>query len=127
MQRKQKPDYTATSANTFSAANSGDEAAAFKSLMASVKASNTLAIAPALQSWLKCLYPNQRGFINPSDHGATSEIQPHLNALQQTRFSQSKGDWKPESMQSAIKNARDTWLKNKKSGKNTLTNLYPST
>ncbi|VEL96255.1 oxygen tolerance protein BatD [Alteromonas sp. 76-1] len=127
IQRKQKPDYSATSANTFSVANSGDEAAAFKALMASVKASHTSAIAPALQTWLKCLYPNQRGFINPSDHGATSEIQPHLNALQQTRFSQSKGDWKSESMQSAIKNARDTWLKNKKSGKNTLTNLYPST
>lgn len=127
MQRRQKTNYTAASANTFSVANSGDEAAAFKSLMASVKASNTSAITPALQAWLKCLYPNQRGFINPSDHGATSEIQSHLNALQQTRFSQSKSDWKPESMQSAIKNARDSWLKNKKSGKNTLINLYPST
>ncbi|MBZ2162592.1 BatD family protein [Alteromonas stellipolaris] len=127
IQRKRKPNYTATSANTVLVANSGDEAAAFKSLMASVKASNTAAIAPALQTWLKCLYPHHKGFINPSDHDATSEIQSHLNALQQARFSQSKSDWKPESMQSAIKNARDTWLKNKKSGKNTLTNLYPST
>ena len=127
IQRKQKPNYTATSANTILVANSGDETAAFKSLMASVKASNTAAIAPALQTWLKCLYPHHKGFISPSDHDATSEIQLHLNALQQTRFSQSKSDWKSESMQSAIKNARDTWLKNKKSGKNTLTNLYPST
>ncbi|MBQ4828568.1 protein BatD [Alteromonas sp. MMG017] len=127
IQRKRKPNYTATSANTVLVANSGDETAAFKSLMASVKASNTAAIAPALQTWLKCLYPHHKGFINPSDHDATSEIQLHLNALQQTRFSQSKSDWKSESMQSAIKNARDTWLKNKKSGKNTLTNLYPST
>ncbi|WOI36459.1 BatD family protein [Alteromonas sp. CI.11.F.A3] len=127
IQRKQKPNYTATSANTVLVANSGDETAAFKSLMASVKASNTAAIAPALQTWLKCLYPHHKGFINPSDHDATSEIQLHLNALQQTRFSQSKSDWKSESMQSAIKNARDAWLKNKKSGKNTLTNLYPST
>ncbi len=127
IQRKRKPNYTATSANTVLVANSGDETAAFKSLMASVKASNTAAIAPALQTWLKCLYPHHKGFINPSDHDATSEIQSHLNALQQTRFSQSKSNWKPESMQSAIKKARDTWLRNKKSGKNTLTNLYPST
>jgi len=127
IQTKQKPNYTATSANTVLVANSGDETAAFKSLIASVKASNTAAIAPALQTWLKCLYPHHKGFINPSDHDATSEIQFHLNALQQTRFSQSKSDWKSESMQSAIKNARDSWLKNKKSGKNTLTNLYPST
>jgi hypothetical protein len=127
IQRKRKPNYTATTANTVLVANSGDETAAFKSLMASVKASNTAAIAPALQTWLKCLYPHHKGFINPSDHRATSEIQSHLNALQQTRFSQSKSNWKPESMQSAIKKARDTWLKNKKSGKNTLTNLYPST
>ncbi|MFY0666636.1 MAG: protein BatD [Alteromonas stellipolaris] len=127
IQRKRKPNYTATTANTVLVANSGDETAAFKSLMASVKANNTAAIAPALQNWLKCLYPHHKGFINPSDHGATSEIQSHLNALQQTRFSQSKSDWKPASMQNAIKKARDTWLKNKKSGKNTLTNLYPST
>ncbi|MDO6567087.1 BatD family protein [Alteromonas sp. 1_MG-2023] len=127
IQRKQKPTYSVTSSNTVVVANSGDETAAFKSLIASVKASNTSAIAPALQTWLKCLYPHQKGFINPSDHDATREIQTHLNTLQQTRFSQSKSNWQPEPMQSAIKNARDAWLKNKKSGKNTLTNLYPST
>ena len=107
--------------------DSKSEQQAYKKLLKMVKQKEMYNIAPALQHWMQCLYPDSRGFINPADHDETSVIQAPLNTLQKARFSNDNDSkWQPDAMLDAIKQARDMWIKKSQSRGVTLSNLYPS-
>lgn len=115
-----------SSHNELVAKSDGNEALAFKQLLKSVKKNELAAITPALQHWLQCLYPESRGHINPADHAETREIQVHLNALQQSRFSHTQSNWQSEDMQKAITQARSQYVNKARSGNRPLSPLYPA-
>lgn len=122
-QRKLKQLKHTTHPVTPDSDSSGESKAYFK-LEQAVSAGQANAVVGALNYWLQQLDSAPQPLNRPADWALTAPLQPHVDTMLATLYGPHPEQWRPQTLQSALKAVRQQYLQQKTQQQQPLSPLY---